>query len=142
MTGSIVLPAPYTSPSDLARARREVEELVCGMPGADPAQLGFEHPWEIRAFAMAVTAHNHLGFDWSRFQAALIASIQQWESVDDTPWSYYQHWVAALEAVLTDHGVLSGEAVDRQTRDVLALPPNRNHHQAHTEPIAIDRARA
>lgn len=141
------LPAPYTSATELGRARGDIEALVCGLPGGDPDQMGFEHPWEIRAFAMAVAAHRHLEFDWSAFQQSLIASIQAWETATadtgtgEVPWSYYQHWVTALEAVLADAGQLSQADLEVHTEKVLALPPNRNHHEAHTEPIAIDPAR-
>lgn len=139
------LPAPYTSATELGQARGDIEALVCGMPGGDPDQMGFQHPWEIRAFAMAVAAHHHLKFDWSAFQQSLIASIQAWETANadsgEVPWSYYQHWVTALEAVLADAGQLSQADLEVHTENVLALPPNRNHHEAHTEPIAIDPAR-
>jgi nitrile hydratase accessory protein len=138
------LPAPYASAAELGQARRDLEDLVCGIPGGDPDQMGFEHPWEIRAFAMAVAAHQHLGFDWAEFQKSLIASIQEWETTHaDTgqvPWSYYQHWVMALEAVLSNASLLSRADLDAQTHDVLAVPANRNHHEAHTEPVAIDPA--
>lgn len=144
MSGTTTLPAPYTNAAVLGDARRKVEQFVCGTPGGDPDQMGFEHPWEIRAFAMAVAAHRQLGFDWSRFQGALIASIQDWErsnAAGEVPWSYYQHWVAALEVVMAQAGVLSEAELDVQTKEVLALPANRNHHEAHTEPIAVDPAR-
>ena len=138
------LPAPYTSAAELGQARRDLEDLVCGIPGGDPNEMGFEHPWEIRAFAMAVAAHQHLKFDWAEFQKSLIASIQDWETTNaDTgqiPWSYYQHWVTALEAVLSNASLLSQAELDSQTHDVLSIPANRNHHEAHTEPIAIDPA--
>ncbi|KAB2812506.1 nitrile hydratase accessory protein [Pimelobacter simplex] len=140
-----MLPAPYADPADVAADRSRVEALVCGLPAADPEQLSFEHPWEIRAFAMAVSAHRELGFDWTDFQQALVASIDGWEAstaVSDRGWSYYEHWVAALESVLGGLGLLGAEELARQTRDVLALPANRNHHEAHTEPIAVDPARA
>ncbi len=145
MTSRTTLPSPGSSAAELGEARREIENLVCGMPGGDPDQMGFQHPWEIRAFAMAVAAHQELKFDWSEFQKALIASIQDWQTANpdagESPWSYYQHWVAALEAVLADAGLLSRTEVDLQTQELLALPPNRNHHEAHTEPIAVDLAR-
>ena len=140
MSGTTTLPAPYPSAAALGEARREVEHLVCGMPGGDPS---FDHPWEIRAFAMAVAAHRRLGFDWSEFQGALIASIQDWERAEaasESPWSYYEHWVSALEVVLAKAGVLDAADLDVQTKEVLALPANRNHHEAHTEPIAVDPA--
>lgn len=139
------LAAPYTSATELGQARSDIEALVCGMPGGDPDQMGFEHPWEIRAFAMAVAAHRHLEFDWSAFQQSLIASIRAWETANadtgEVPWSYYQHWLTALEAVLADAGQLSQADLEVHIEQVLALPPNRNHHEAHAEPIAIDPAR-
>ncbi|NYI76720.1 nitrile hydratase accessory protein [Nocardioides panzhihuensis] len=138
------LPGPYTPAEVLRESRRQVQDLVCGMPGTDPSQMGFEFPWEIRAFAMAVAAHKALGFDWTEFQAALIASIQKWEdatgSTAEQPWSYYEHWVAALETVMAVHGSLPEADLDAKTQRILAEPPNRNHHEAHTEPIAIDPA--
>ena len=139
-----MLPAPYADPADVAADRLRVEELVCGLPAADPEQRSFEHPWEIRAFAIAVSAHRQLGFDWTDFQQALVASIEGWEEstgTSDRGWSYYQHWVAALESVLAGLGLLGIDDLARQTREVLAVPANRNHHEAHTEPIAIDPAR-
>lgn len=145
MTAATSPPAAYASEAELAAARVAVEHLVCGLPGGDPEQMSFEHPWEIRAFAMAVTAHRQLGFDWTEFQSALVGSIQDWEkdgAPDQVAWSYYEHWVAALENVMAKAGVLTGTEVDAKTREVLALPPNRNHHHAYTEPIAIDPARA
>lgn len=144
MTTAVTLPYPRPDAADLESARHGIESLVCGMPG-DPSQVGFEHAWEIRAFAMAVTAHKELRFDWSEFQAALISSIQDWErdqsDSSESSWSYYQHWVAALESVTARRGLLAKAELDKQTQDVLAQPPNRNHHEAHAEPIAIDPAR-
>lgn len=138
------LPGPYTPAEVLRESRRQVQDLVCGMPGTDPSQMGFEFPWEIRAFAMAVAAHKALGFDWAEFQGALIASIQEWEeasgSAGEQPWSYYEHWVAALETVMAARGSLPEADLDAKTQRILAEPPNRNHHVAHSEPIAIDLA--
>ncbi|QSR24972.1 nitrile hydratase accessory protein [Nocardioides aromaticivorans] len=139
-----MLPAPYADPAELVAARSSVAELVCDLPEADPEQLSFEHPWEIRAFAMAVSAHRALGFDWTDFQQALITSISGWEEstgTSDRGWSYYEHWLAALESVLAGLGLLSTDDLARATGEVLAVPANRNHHEAHTEPIAIDPAR-
>lgn len=152
---SQALPDPRTSSVDLELQRKAVTALVCGMPGGDPDHLGFQHPWEIRAFALAVAAHRELNFDWSLFQQALITEISAWENehqaqrstsapsgaAREEGWSYYEHWVAALEAVLATAGLTSRDELDRQTRDVMAIPPNRNHHEAHTRPIAVDPAR-
>lgn len=122
--------------------RREVEELVCDMPGGRAGELSFEHPWEIRAFALAVAAHKEGRFDWPDFQGALVDSIKDWEDsvtdLQDPSWSYYQHWVTALENVLDQ--VDPATLTDR-TNVVLSTPANRNHHKAELDPIAIDPAR-
>jgi nitrile hydratase len=125
-------------------ARREVAELVCDLPGGRPGELAFEEPWELRAFALAVTAHKAGRFPWSEFQGALIESITAWEAahptLDDPSWSYYEHWVAALEKVLGDAEILDSADLDRRVSDVLATPASKNHHEAHVEPIAVDAA--
>jgi len=131
--------------TELGNARRRIEQLVSDLPGGDPAERSFDQPWQIRAFAMAVAAYQERQFEWSEFQLSLISSIRDWEASgareQDDPWSYYQHWVAALESVLSGSGLLSEAALDEQTKQVLALPPNRNHHGPHREPIAVDQAR-
>lgn len=143
MSAAATVPAPYASAATQGESRREVEELICGMPVTDPSELGFEFPWEIRAFAMAVAAHKALKFAWSEFQGALISSIKDWETTaaeSGAKWSYYEHWVTALEDVMSQHGVMATSDLDQRVVQVMAEPPNRNHHEAHTEPIAIDPA--
>ncbi|HWD06357.1 MAG TPA: nitrile hydratase accessory protein [Amycolatopsis sp.] len=129
-------------PAPTPEQRAEVEELVCDLPGGRPGELSFDEPWEIRAFALAVAGHKAGQFPWASFQSALIESIRKWESsvddLSDTSWSYYEHWVEALEQVLTSSGSIEGEALDNETDKVLATPPNRNHHKAHLDPVAID----
>lgn len=106
--------------------------------------MSFKEPWEIRAFALAVSAHNEGRFEWPAFQGALIDSINRWEgNVDDlrdSSWSYYHHWLAALETVLAEAGTVDPDVLADRTREVLDTPPDRDHHEAHLEPIAIDPA--
>lgn len=127
--------------TELGDARRRVEALVCDLPGG--GEKSFDEPWEVRAFAMAVAAYHSGKYEWSEFQLSLIRSIKQWEEgAADEPWSYYEHWLAALETVLADNGVLSDAALDERTREVLAIPRNANHHEAHREPVAVSPATA
>jgi nitrile hydratase accessory protein len=126
--------------AELGAARRRVEALVCGLPGA--GDKGFDEPWELRAFAMAVAAHHEGHYEWSEFQQSLISSIERWESdVDGEPWSYYEHWLTALEAVLASKGALTEDDLDQRTKIVLTTPRDANHHEAHREPVAISAAR-
>ena len=131
--------------TEVGDARRRVEQLVCDLPGGGSEDRAFEQPWEIRAFAIAVAAYQSRQFEWSEFQLSLISSIKDWEErgkpADEDPWSYYEHWVDALETVLSGSGLLSESELDERTKVVLATPASSNHHEAFPEPIAIDPAR-
>ncbi|MEU7813401.1 nitrile hydratase accessory protein [Pseudonocardia sp. NPDC049154] len=128
--------------TELGDARRRVEQLVCGMPGGDADSRSFEEPWELRAFAMAVAAYHEGHYEWSEFQLSLVESIRRWEEGEGgEPWSYYVHWLEALETVLAASGALSDSlALDERTRQVLTTPRNANHHHAHREPVAVSPA--
>lgn len=47
----------------------------------------------------------------------------------------------ALETVLGTAGVVDPAELDARARDVLATPSNRNHHEPHHDPVAVDPAR-
>jgi nitrile hydratase accessory protein len=137
--------SPIREGTEVGDARRRVEALIAETPGG-PHEDGqsFREPWELRAFALAVAAYHAGQYEWSEFQLSLIASIRRWEAdgahEGDEPWSYYEHWLTALETVLAGNGLLSEANLDERTRSVLATPRNANHHQAHREPVAIDPA--
>jgi nitrile hydratase accessory protein len=129
--------------TELGDARRRVEALVCDLPGGGVDERLLNEPWELRAFAMAVAAYHQGKYEWSEFQLSLIQAIRQWEEGSSgEPWSYYEHWLTALETVLAENGVLSEAAVDERTKQVLAIPRNANHHEAHREPVAVSPATA
>jgi nitrile hydratase accessory protein len=127
--------------TELGDARRRVEALVSDLPGGS-GDRAFDQPWELRAFAMAVAAYHEGQYEWSEFQLSLIDSIKRWEADGGAePWSYYEHWLTALETVLAGSGALSEAALDDRTKAVLSTPRNANHHEAHPEPVAVDPAR-
>ena len=136
---------PIREATELGDARRRVEKLISGIPG-DPDGEGqaFREPWELRAFALAVAAYHAGQYEWSEFQLSLIESIRRWEAdgahAGEEPWSYYEHWLTALETVLAGNGLLSEANLDDRTKAVLATPRNANHHEAHREPVAVDPA--
>lgn len=125
--------------SHSSKRQEEVADLVEQLPlGAD--DLAFEEPWQLRAFALAVAAHKAGQYDWSQFQQALIASIGEWEGSKDTEdrsWSYFEHWVNAVEAVLADADHLNRGTLETRVHEVLATPAARNHHEPHYEPVAV-----
>jgi nitrile hydratase accessory protein len=134
--------ATRPDPTEIGDARRRVQGLVAGLPGGHGGELAFTQPWEIRAFAIAVAAYDRGQYEWSEFQLSLIESIRQWEQSGQDPrtepWSYYEHWLTALETVLAGSGLLSESQLDEQTKAVLATPRDASHQAAHPEPVAVD----
>jgi nitrile hydratase accessory protein len=82
----------------------------------DTARPTFEHEWQRRAFGVAVALSEFGHYPWEAFQQALIDHIGAWERVAASSgapastaggWEYYEHWLAALERVVVDHGVVA-----------------------------------
>jgi nitrile hydratase accessory protein len=101
-------------------------------PAAPPrsnGELVFAQPWESRAFGLAVTLYDGGVFEWSQFQAALIAQIAAWER--DHPagecFSYYRCWLAALESVLAQAGLVTPTDVADRAALLATRPANHDH---------------
>jgi nitrile hydratase accessory protein len=70
----------------------------------------FETEWHRRAFGVAVALSEFGHYPWDAFQRRLIAAIGGWEAkpaVEQDSWQYYDHWLAALERVLVEHGLVA-----------------------------------
>jgi nitrile hydratase accessory protein len=81
--------------------------------GALPRKSGelvFHHDWERRAFALAIALCEQGHFAWDEFREHLIGSIAASGETPAAPDpgapSYYEHWLASLEQVLADKGLL------------------------------------
>jgi nitrile hydratase accessory protein len=137
-----------SDPDDREAARRAVEPLLLELPHQeqirpDDGEVAFDTAWEIRAFALALAAHQGGQFDWPQFQQALVAAIRTWEeSGTGEEWRYYDRWLEALETLLAERGLLEPAALDERTRTVLTTPRDMHHQRAKREPVAVDAARA
>jgi nitrile hydratase accessory protein len=99
-------------------------------PAAPPrsnGELVFAQPWESRAFGMAVALYEAGVFDWPRFQAALVVRISRWEKTRRGQWSYYEHWLGALEDVLSESLDMSAEAVAERAGVLARRPAGHDH---------------
>jgi nitrile hydratase accessory protein len=75
----------------------------------DPEHV-FSAPWEARAFAIALKLSESGCFSWDEFRARLIAEVGASDRIrarDGTSdnGEYYEHFLRALERLLTEKGV-------------------------------------
>ena len=98
-------------------------------PPRDNGELVFAHPWESRAFGIAVTLHDTGAFTWETFQAALIARIAGWEAAHPSGegWSYYEQWLGALEEVLAAAGTVATADIAARARLLAGREPGHDH---------------
>jgi nitrile hydratase accessory protein len=75
----------------------------------------FREPWEAQAFAITLALHERGVFTWSEWAAALGTEIKRAQAAGDpdTGETYYLHWLAALERLVAEKGVTSGETLAR-----------------------------
>ncbi|HEY2206258.1 MAG TPA: nitrile hydratase accessory protein [Pseudonocardia sp.] len=106
--------------------------LAVDGPAAPPrsnGELVFAEPWESRAFGMAVTLFDAGVFTWPQFQGALVARIAAWEA-DPPPgecWSYYRHWLGALEDVLAGDGTVFADEVTTRAAALASRRAGADH---------------
>jgi nitrile hydratase accessory protein len=98
---------------DQAAARHAMQEVPNIPRDADGPV--FREPWEAQAFAMTLALHERGVFTWSEWAAALGAEIKHAHAAGDpdTGETYYLHWLAALERLVAEKGVTSGETLAR-----------------------------
>jgi nitrile hydratase accessory protein len=65
-------------------------------------ELVFAAPWEGRSLAMAIGVVKALDLPWDEFRSRLVGEIAE---RPERP--YYESWLAALERLLRERGVLS-----------------------------------
>ena len=71
----------------------------------------FRAPWEAQAFAMTVKLHEAGHFTWVEWAAHLgaeLAAARDRGEQDDGS-RYYHHWLAALEKLVAEKGLLTSE---------------------------------
>jgi nitrile hydratase accessory protein len=116
-----------TNDVDRAAARRATTE-VPSIP-RDAEGPVFREPWEAQAFALALALHERGVFNWKEWAEALGAEIKRAQAAGDpdTGETYYLHWLAALERLVTEKGVSSTETLAR-TKHAWAHACERTPH--------------
>ena len=76
----------------------------------------FRAPWEAQAFAMTLRLHAQGHFTWTEWTERLAAEIAAARGRGDPDLgnTYYRHWLAALERLVTDKGLITRAQLDRR----------------------------
>jgi nitrile hydratase accessory protein len=98
----------------------------------------FAEPWQAQAFALAVRLSEQGHYTWKEWAAALAAELKaaadRGEPDDGT--HYYEHWVAALERLVTEKNLTDQKALlDRKEAWADAY-----RHTPHGKPVELGAA--
>jgi len=96
----------------------------------------FAEPWQAQAFALAVRLSEQGHFTWKEWAAALAdelrAAVDRGEPDDGS--RYYEHWLAALERLVTAKG-LSNPSAMQERKEAWA---DAYRHTPHGKPVKLD----
>lgn len=84
-------------------------------------RLQFDEPWQSRAFGIVLAFSEEKVIDYEDFRRNLIKSIADWEKsheLDDKSWVYYEQWLAALEQLAVDKGMVTRSELDKRTDEI------------------------
>jgi nitrile hydratase accessory protein len=119
-------------PEGLGRAAAAVAPIPRDKDGAPV----FAAPWEAQAFAMTLALHQRGLFTWTEWAAALAEEIRRAQNAGDPDdgSTYYRHWLATIERIVSAKGVASEAALAerREAWDRAA------HATPHGEPILLE----
>jgi nitrile hydratase accessory protein len=99
----------------------------------------FAEPWQAQAFALAVKLSQQGHFTWKEWAATLAdelrAAADRGEPDDGS--RYYEHWVAALERLVTAKGLTDRRALEKR-KEAWA---DAYRHTPHGKPVELSAAR-
>jgi len=91
----------------------------------------FAEPWQAQAFALAVQLSADGAFTWAEWAQALSAELVR-DPTDDGS-RYYEHWVAALEALTAGRGLVAATAMAARKADWAEA----YRHTPHGRPVEL-----
>src|SRR4051794_40409862 len=109
-------------------AAAKAAAAVPGIPRDADGAVSRE-PWEAQAFAMALALHARGLFTWSEWAASLADEIRRAQASGDpdTGETYYRHWLANLEKLISAKGVATADILHRY-RDAWDHAADRTPH--------------
>jgi nitrile hydratase accessory protein len=124
-----------TGPDTNTETAREALAAVPDIPRDDEGPV-FREPWEAQAFAMTLDLYQQDLFTWNEWATALSVEIKRAQEAGDPDRgdTYYLHWLAALERIVTDKG-LTDDATLGRYQEAWRRAADRTPHG---QPILLD----
>jgi len=96
----------------------------------------FAEPWQAQAFALTLNLHEAGHFTWSEWAQTLSAEIEAARARGDPDLgdTYYHHWLAALERLVAEKGLVSGDDLGA----CKAAWKQAYLHTPHGQPVTLD----
>ena len=113
---------------------------LAALPRDEAGTPVFQAPWEAQAFAMAVRLHEAGHFTWTEWAERLAQAIKRAQAAGDPDRgdTYYHHWLAALEGLVAEKGLIGTDELRQRKADWDAAARATPHGQ----PIELHRGRA
>jgi nitrile hydratase accessory protein len=112
-------------------------EKIAALPRIPRDEEGpvFAEPWQAQAFALAIKLSEQGHFTWKEWAATLAAELKRAEDrgEPDDGTRYYEHWLAALEQLVTSKG-LTEEAELLERKEAWA---DAYRHTPHGKPVVL-----
>jgi len=101
--------------------RGATDPEVANMAGVEAlprknGELVFDALWEGRVFGMAVALNDQGTYLWREFRDRLVKRIADADSSGD-PSTYYERFLAALEQLLLDEGLVSRDELNERMEE-------------------------
>ena len=109
-------------------AVRAATAAVSGIPRDGDGPV-FQEPWQAQAFAMALALQSRGVFAWSEWATMLGEEIRKAQAAGDpdTGATYYRHWLATLERMVSAKGLTNPDTLAR-TYDAWNRAADRTPH--------------
>lgn len=124
--------------SDLAKSELQPDpERLASLPSLPRDEGGpvFAEPWQAQAFALAVRLSAQGHFTWKEWAAALaeeLKAVADRGEPDDGS-RYYEHWLAALERLVTSKNLSNPAEMDAR-KEAWA---DAYRHTPHGKPVEL-----
>ena len=106
-----------------------------GLPTGEADEPVFREPWEAHAFALVIQLHERGLFSWQEWADELAQQIRVAQAAGDADRgdTYYRHWLAALEALVTRKGASTAAELAHYAE----AWDHAAHHTPHGRPIEL-----